>query len=213
MITVTSWSFSLSLIEASIFIRLIRARAPSSCASLSEKFHIEPNLLTKLNPKVSFDVAGTKIIVPNIATKPLQVRVAKIVVNKSTHILRVLDADGKLISFYPASVGSDERPAPSGTRHILSVVDNPVYYYSPSLKFKGVKTRCKPSETPPVPTIPLAARGSILGTVMGSMVRRSRRTSAGPTHTDASASPIGMPRLWGRWFYSGTEGGRTSLTE
>jgi hypothetical protein len=28
---------------------------------LSEKFHIEPNLLTKLNPKVSFDVAGTKI--------------------------------------------------------------------------------------------------------------------------------------------------------
>ena len=162
MITVTSWSFSLSLIEASIFIRLIRARAPSSCASLSEKFHIEPNLLTKLNPKVSFDVAGTKIIVPNIATKPLQVRVAKIVVNKSTHILRVLDADGKLISFYPASVGSDERPAPSGTRHILSVVDNPVYYYSPSLKFKGVKTR-KTLRDPPGPNNPVGSTWIDLG--------------------------------------------------
>jgi peptidoglycan hydrolase-like protein with peptidoglycan-binding domain len=33
---------------------------------LSEKFHIDPALLSRLNPKASFDQAGTKIMVPNV---------------------------------------------------------------------------------------------------------------------------------------------------
>src|SRR5262245_1343237 len=37
---------------------------------LAEKFHIDPGLLTRLNPKASFDTAGTKIMVPNVTKKP-----------------------------------------------------------------------------------------------------------------------------------------------
>jgi lipoprotein-anchoring transpeptidase ErfK/SrfK len=62
-------------------------------------------------------------------------------VDKSQRTVRALDGGGKLISFYPASVGSEERPAPSGTLSIRSVAENPTYHYTPKLNFKGVKTK------------------------------------------------------------------------
>jgi lipoprotein-anchoring transpeptidase ErfK/SrfK len=108
---------------------------------LAEKFHIDPGLLTRLNPKASLETAGTKIMVPNVAKKPSEAKVAKVVVDKSQRTVRALGGDGKLISFYPASVGSEERPAPSGTLPIRSVVENPTYNYTPKLHFKGVKTQ------------------------------------------------------------------------
>src|SRR5262249_61938785 len=79
---------------------------------LAAKFHVAPALLTRLNPKASFETAGTKIVVPNVARKPSHDKVAEVVVDKSALTVRVLDANGKLISFYPASVGSTDRPSP-----------------------------------------------------------------------------------------------------
>jgi lipoprotein-anchoring transpeptidase ErfK/SrfK len=108
---------------------------------LAEKFHIDPGLLTRLNPKVSLETPGSKISVPNVAKKPAEAKVEKVVVDKSGRTVRALDGSGKLIHFYPASVGSEERPAPSGTRTIRSITDNPTYHYSPKLNFKGVKTK------------------------------------------------------------------------
>ena len=92
---------------------------------LAEKFHIDAGLLTRLNPKASLETAGTKILLPNIAKKPSEAKVAKVVVDKSQRTVRALDGEGKLISFYPASVGSEERPAPNGTLPIRSVVEKP----------------------------------------------------------------------------------------
>ena len=108
---------------------------------LGEKFHIDPALLTRLNPKASLETAGTKIIVPNVGKKPAEAKVEKVVVDKSAKTVRALDGSGKLVTFYPASVGSEEQPAPSGTRQIRSVAENPTYHYSPKLNFKGVKTK------------------------------------------------------------------------
>jgi lipoprotein-anchoring transpeptidase ErfK/SrfK len=123
---------------------------------LAEKFHIAPALLTRLNPKASFETASTKIVVPNVARKPSGAKVEKVVVDKSALTVRALDGNGKLISFYPASVGSGERPSPSGTRHIRSVVENPTYHYSPKLKFKGVKTQ-KPFDIAAGPMNPVGS--------------------------------------------------------
>jgi len=133
---------------------------------LAEKFHIDPALLTRLNPKASFDAAGTKIMVPNVAKKPLQAKVAKVVVDKSARTVRALDGDGKLISFYPASVGSEERPAPSGTLPIRSVAENPTYTYRPKLKFKGVKAT-KPFTIAPGPNNPVGNTWIDLGDGFG----------------------------------------------
>jgi lipoprotein-anchoring transpeptidase ErfK/SrfK len=129
---------------------------------LAEKFHIDPGLLTRLNPKAPFETAGTKIMVPNVGKKPSEAKVEKVVVDKSARIVRALDGGGKLISFYPASVGSEERPAPSGTRTIRSVADNPTYHYSPKLKFKGVKTQ-KPFNIAPGPNNPVGNTWMDLG--------------------------------------------------
>ena len=129
---------------------------------LAEKFHIAPALLTRLNPKASFETASTKIVVPNVTSKPSEAKVEKVVVDKSALTVRALDGNGKLISFYPASVGSEERPSPSGTRHIRSVVENPTYHYSPKLKFKGVKTQ-KPFDIAPGPMNPVGSTWIDLG--------------------------------------------------
>jgi lipoprotein-anchoring transpeptidase ErfK/SrfK len=133
---------------------------------LSEKFHVNPDLLTRLNPKASFEAVGTKILVPNVAVTPSQVKVAKVVVDKSKRTVRALDADGKLISFYPASVGSTERPAPSGTLPIRSIVENPTYDYTPKLKFKGVKTN-KPFTIAAGPNNPVGTTWIDLGNSYG----------------------------------------------
>jgi lipoprotein-anchoring transpeptidase ErfK/SrfK len=129
---------------------------------LAEKFHIDPGLLTQLNPKASLETAGTKIMVPNVARKPSEGKVAKVVVDKSHRTVRALDGEGKLVSFYPASVGSEERPAPSGTLPIRSVVENPTYHYTPKLKFKGVKTK-KPFEIAAGPNNPVGSTWIDLG--------------------------------------------------
>jgi lipoprotein-anchoring transpeptidase ErfK/SrfK len=133
---------------------------------LAEKFHVAPALLTRLNPKASFETAGTKIVVPNVARKPSEAKVEKVVVDKSALTVRALDSNGKLISFYPASVGSEDRPSPSGTRHIRSVVENPTYHYSPKLKFKGVKTK-KPFDIAAGPLNPVGSTWIDLGDSYG----------------------------------------------
>jgi lipoprotein-anchoring transpeptidase ErfK/SrfK len=129
---------------------------------LSEKFHIDPALLTRLNPKASLETAGTKIMVPNVAKKPSEEKVDKVVVDKSAKTVRAFNRGGKLVSFYPASVGSEERPAPSGMRRIRSVVENPTYHYSPKLHFKGVKTK-KPFTIPAGPKNPVGSTWMDLG--------------------------------------------------
>jgi lipoprotein-anchoring transpeptidase ErfK/SrfK len=129
---------------------------------LAEKFHMDPGLLTQLNPKAPLETAGTKILVPNVAKKPSEAKVAKVVVDKSHRTVRALDGEGKLVSFYPASVGSEERPAPSGTLPIRSVVENPTYHYTPKLHFKGVKTK-KPFTIAAGPNNPVGSTWIDLG--------------------------------------------------
>ena len=53
--------------------------------------------------------------------------------------MRVLAKDGALIASYPASIGSDDKPAPSGTLKVVRVAHGPTYTYDPAFKFKGVK--------------------------------------------------------------------------
>jgi lipoprotein-anchoring transpeptidase ErfK/SrfK len=62
--------------------------------------------------------------------------------------------DGTMIASYPASVGSEEKPAPSGSHKVVTVVRNPSYTYNPDYAFKGVKAK-KPFEIKPGPNNPV----------------------------------------------------------
>src|SRR5829696_8707290 len=99
--------------------------------ALAEKFHMDEGLLKAFNPGKPFGKAGTAILVANVKNDKPGAKAGKLVVRKSEHALHALDKDGKLVAFYPASIGSEEKPAPSGSFKIERVAQNPTYTYNP----------------------------------------------------------------------------------
>ena len=110
---------------------------------LSEKFHASEALLQALNPGQTFDAAGATITVPNVRATRTTGRVVKIEVDKPARGLRAFGPGGELVAYYPASVGSKEKPAPSGTYMVRRAMFNPTYTYDPKFAFKGVKAKEK----------------------------------------------------------------------
>jgi lipoprotein-anchoring transpeptidase ErfK/SrfK len=114
---------------------------------LAEKFHMDEDLLAQLNPGRSFDQAGTRILVANVRigapAEEKRPKAAKIEVSKKAREVRAFAADGAILAVYPASVGSTEKPAPSGTHQVRAVAANPTYTYNPDYKFKGVDAKEK----------------------------------------------------------------------
>jgi lipoprotein-anchoring transpeptidase ErfK/SrfK len=127
---------------------------------LAERFHMDVDLLKALNPDKPFDKAGTTIIVANVERKnepgKQPEKVAKIEVIKSGHVLRALAKDGAVMAVYPASIGSEEKPAPSGAHKVRAVAPNPNYTYNPDYAFKGVKAKEK-FEIKPGPNNPVGS--------------------------------------------------------
>ncbi len=100
--------------------------------ALAERFHMSQALLRSLNPGVSFTAPGAHIIVVDDAPAVFaKGDVARIDITKSDASARAYDQAGKLIAFYPATVGSTERPSPSGTHKVVGVAWNPDYTYDP----------------------------------------------------------------------------------
>ena len=109
---------------------------------LAERFHMDEGLLRQLNREKSFDKAGTVITVTNVSVKPaaLRAKATRLEVDKTRKSVRALAADGKLLAAYPASIGAEDKPAPSGTLKVVRVARGPTYTYNPEFKFRGVKT-------------------------------------------------------------------------
>ena len=103
----------------------------SAAEGLAEKFHMDEDLLRKLNPNVDFNTAGAQVVVAN-AGSDLDADVASIVIDKRERSLRAFDASGNLLAFYPATIGSPDAPAPSGDFTVRAVAFNPTYHYDPS---------------------------------------------------------------------------------
>ena len=97
---------------------------------LAEKFHMDQDLLRALNPGVDFGSAGTRIVVLRPGSEPLP-RVVKVEVDKSNNEVRAYGSGGAMVAQFPATVGSTERPAPSGTFAVKAVAFNPSYVYDP----------------------------------------------------------------------------------
>jgi lipoprotein-anchoring transpeptidase ErfK/SrfK len=57
--------------------------------------------------------------------------------------VRAYDSEGRLLAFYPATIGSEEKPAPRGFFKARRVDWNPQYHYDPKFAWKGVKTNRK----------------------------------------------------------------------
>ncbi|MBB6226076.1 lipoprotein-anchoring transpeptidase ErfK/SrfK [Polymorphobacter multimanifer] len=123
--------------------------------SLAERAHMDEALLIAMNPGVDWGRAGTEIVVTDTVREKLPV-VAKIVVDKGSNQLTAMDDGGKIVAVYPATVGSSERPAPTGDYAVRTVAPAPNYTFDPtrlSFKAKGGgsdKLTIKPGPNNPV---------------------------------------------------------------
>ncbi|QND73090.1 L,D-transpeptidase family protein [Tardiphaga robiniae] len=111
----------------------------SAREALGERFHMSQDLLETLNPKAKFDKAGETITIVKLSDRKPD-KVSRLEVDKARQTVKAFAKDGALLAFYPASVGSDEKPTPSGALKVTSVHANPVYRYDPKYKFKGVES-------------------------------------------------------------------------
>jgi lipoprotein-anchoring transpeptidase ErfK/SrfK len=124
--------------------KLDRLSYTSPLELLAEKFHMDSNLLRKMNEGKSFDTAGTVIRVANVADIKLEAKADRIEVDKTAQIVRVFSDAGQLMAAYPATIGSEDTPSPKGEHKVVAVAKNPTYTYDPKkLDFKGIKAKEK----------------------------------------------------------------------
>jgi lipoprotein-anchoring transpeptidase ErfK/SrfK len=123
---------------------------------LAEKFHMSEDLLAMLNPGQRFDRAGDSIVVVDTDSGAAAnaTKAARVEVDKVRQTVKLFDKSNVLIGFYPATVGSEEKPSPAGTLKVTEIDRNPTYRYNPDYHFKGVHSR-KPFTIRPGPNNPV----------------------------------------------------------
>lgn len=142
---------------------------------LAERFHTTPEALAALNPGKTA-AAGQVIRVPAIENQPVaridgddrgwgttlallgvkadQPKADYIVVDKSEGLLKVYNAENRLIAQFPVTTGSEHDPLPIGEWTIKGVSRNPDFHYNPDLFWdassKDEKAVLKPGPNGPV---------------------------------------------------------------
>lgn len=103
----------------------------SAAEALAERFHMAREFLEALNPGADFAKAGTEIVVVALQDQALKAKVKRIEVDAARARLRAYGSDGKLLASYPATVGSNQFPSPSGSMTVRTLAPEPKYYFSP----------------------------------------------------------------------------------
>jgi lipoprotein-anchoring transpeptidase ErfK/SrfK len=99
---------------------------------LGERFHIEPELLRRLNPRSRF-AAGDSVRVPDLLPRPDDVEAMSVTVSKKQSTAIAVDARGRRVFFAPVTAGSEKDPLPLGRWKVTSVVEDPTFSYDPGL--------------------------------------------------------------------------------
>lgn len=148
----------------------------SPAEKLAEMFHTTPAVIAALNPAGVSLEAGQKVVLPNalpssrnypgdatpvwrktLAQLNVEANVpkaAKIVVDKSDKVVRALDANGRLIAQYSATIGSASDPLPLGNWKVLHVSPNPDWKMNPKI-LKRVSDSKAAQIIPPGPNNPV----------------------------------------------------------
>jgi lipoprotein-anchoring transpeptidase ErfK/SrfK len=111
--------------------------------------------LTALNPNADFRKEGTPIWVTSVEGPPITAKIARIVADKALKQVRAYDAENRLVVAYPATIGSEETPSPSGDHLVNAVAQDPVYYYDPQNFVQG--GNLEKLQLPPGPNNPVGS--------------------------------------------------------
>ena len=144
--------------------------------ALAERYHTTSATLLALNSPTTRLAPGVKIRVPNVVPAQTsyaatlrddwratlsslsvssdQPTAARLVVDKSDGVLRVFDADDKLVAQFPATMGSSHDPLPIGKWKVQGTSYLPPFHYNPDLfwdaKSTDEKQLLKPGPNGPV---------------------------------------------------------------
>lgn len=119
---------------------------------LGERFHMDEGFIRALNPNKDFNKVGEQILLadPGPAdTRPLSLLIA----HKGASQLYGFDENNKMIVAFPATIGSNDTPSPSGTVKIRAIAAKPWYGYNPKNFIQG--KNLKPLSLPPGPNNPV----------------------------------------------------------
>lgn len=106
----------------------------SIAEKLGERFHMDEKFITFLNPGIALR-PGAMISV-TLPARPIKARIARILIDKQTRRVAAYDDTGRMVVNYPATIGSDDTPSPSGTHRVVTVALNPNYTYNPNRNFR-----------------------------------------------------------------------------
>jgi hypothetical protein len=96
-------------------------------------------VVANVEPMALHDSRDTVQAAPPKKQHRKDVSIATIVVEKASRDVRAYDEDGNLLGFYPATIGSSEKPAPSGTFEVLRVAGGT----SPSPRSRAAPRACR----------------------------------------------------------------------
>ena len=120
--------------------------------AIAERFHMDVDFLKALNPGAGF-VAGETIFVVMTGSNQAG-QAAQIVADKTLRQVRAYDASGRLLAAYPATIGSEDNPSPSGVYTVVQATAMPNYTYNPAVNFQQ-------GENTEVLTIPPGPNGPV----------------------------------------------------
>ncbi len=106
----------------------------SIAEKLAERFHMSIALLKALNPTASFTPGETISVAATGAAKSGVVK--RIEVHRQSGQVFAFAEDGSLLAVYPATIGSEETPSPSGKHKVKGVARLPTYIYNPTINFQ-----------------------------------------------------------------------------
>jgi lipoprotein-anchoring transpeptidase ErfK/SrfK len=127
---------------------------------LSEKFHVNPALLRKMNPRSKFK-KGEYIVVPNVTPlgettiRRVDVRPVTITVSDKNCDLTVTNKNGDFLMYAPVTLGMKGAPLPIGTWAVDAIEDYPYFHYNPKLMVKPNPKHKKDGYLNPGPNNPV----------------------------------------------------------
>lgn len=119
--------------------RMRRLSYTSPQEMLGERFHMSETLLAALNPGQEFAEAGARIAVASGRRSPEKGAALRVDAIKKTGMVLVFGTDEVVLASYPATIGSEDTPSPSGEYTIERVARNPNYTYDPEKNFQQGK--------------------------------------------------------------------------
>jgi lipoprotein-anchoring transpeptidase ErfK/SrfK len=118
-------------IEAQAQLKWLGYGSPEE--ELGERFHINPDFLSTLNPGKTFRKSGERLMVPHVQRDEGLPMADTIIISRTNRAVTAFTAKGKIIAQFPATTGSAEDPLPLGEWVVAGIQYSPSFFYDPKL--------------------------------------------------------------------------------